>query len=121
MKKLVDKVFSQCLCHKMPFSNPTCTSQELSSTTINSQKICGGHEVDVRIQRMEEMMDIKGDSIATLLCYLEKKGYLEITNILTDRDICRLHYYGGERQLEDLKQNYTAVEKGAILKKEGIY
>lgn len=116
LKKLVERVFPECTCQETPDSVPSRASQKLSG---RSQRSCSGHEVDICIEEMEQVMDIKGESVATLLCYLELDVRLEIKNVMNDT--CTLHYHGGQRQLEALKQKYPAVAKAAELREEGKY
>ena len=114
LKKLVEKIFPKCSCQETPDSVPLRASQKVSG---KSQRNCSGHEVDLRIEEMEQVMDIYGRSVATLLCYLELDGRLEIKNVINDT--CTLYYHGGQSQLEVLKQNYPAVAKAAELSEEG--
>ena len=52
-------------------------------------------------------LDLKEECVATLLCYLELQGWLEVRNPV--RDTCTLKCYGGHRQLRALARKVPSV------------
>ena len=63
-----------------------------------------------------EKLDLKEDCTATLLCYLELKGWLEITNAVCD--ICTIKWSGGpgSEQLKALENKGFPVVAAAAAK-----
>ena len=61
-------------------------------------------------------MDIYEACIATLLCYLEKQGYLEIKHIIKDK--CTLKCDGGPNHLTALAKKVPVV--AAAVEKLGM-
>ena len=91
---------------------------EASSTSSLLNK---DHEVPVAIsvKEMEENMDIFGKCIATLVCYLEQQGVLEIKHIINDR--CTLKCSGGPSHLRALTKKVPSVAAAMKeLKKDGM-
>ena len=77
---------------------------------------CAGHEVAVSIDSTVQALDVKEECLATLLCYLELRGWLEVMSPL--KDTCTLKCYGGPRQLRALARKVPAVAAAVARTKE---
>ena len=67
-----------------------------------------------------EKLDLKEDCTATLLCYLELKRWLEITNAACD--VCTIKWSGGSEQLKSLEKGFAVVAAAAAkLREEGTF
>ncbi len=77
---------------------------------------CAGHEVAIPIESTVQSLDAKSESLATLLCYLELQGWIEVFSPVWD--VCTLKCYGGSRQLRALAQKVPAVAAAAARLKE---
>lgn len=64
-------------------------------------------------------MDIYGNCISTLLCYLEQQGYLEIKHVTKDK--CTLKCSGGQTHLDALANKVSIVKIAAADKKNGMF
>lgn len=114
LKLLVEKCLPLCSCPEVltpPFSSSYQSSQ--------AQIECNGHDVAISIDEMEKSMDIFGNCISTLLCYLEQKGYLEIKYVTTDK--CTLKCSGGQKHLDALVDNDSIVKAAAEVIGNGMF
>jgi excinuclease UvrABC nuclease subunit len=110
LRMLVDKCFPLCQC-------PDAASPSESSSQCLQHE---SHKVAISIDEMERIMDIYGQCIATLVCYLEQRGDLEIEHITND--ICKLKCSGGPSHLRALAKKVPSVAAAKKqLEKDGIY
>lgn len=112
LKLLVEKCLPLCSCPEVltpPFSSSSQSSQ--------AQTECNGHDVAISIDDMEKSMDIFGNCISTLLCYLEQEGYLEIKYVTTDK--CTLKCSGGQSHLDALVDKDPIVKVAAEVNEVG--
>ena len=107
LRLLVDKCFPLYQC---PDAASPSSSQCLQYES---------HKVAIAIDEMEKNMDIFGTCIATLICYLEQRGDLEIKHIINDR--CTLKCSGGPSHLRALAREVPTVEAAKKqLERDGI-
>ena len=146
IKQMVRKVFPQCRCKELKQEDKTkhlesdgedlitCTDLEPSSTAQggsssmsgigmpvplhDQSRWCAGHEVAIDIESTVKVLDAREECLATLLCYLELQGWIEVMNPILDT--CSLKCYGGSRQLRALARKVPAVAAAvARLREQG--
>ena len=108
------------------FSNSETDSPDVSTLPITAtnepppmsagSRWCAGHEVAVPIESTVQALDVKEECLATLLCYLELRGWLEVMSPV--KDTCSLKCYGGPRQLRALARKVPAVAAAVARTKE---
>jgi ATP-dependent DNA helicase Q4 len=93
IKKIVMKMFDVCECKE---------------SSCNDTAVKFKHNVGLPIQEMVDFLDIKEESILTLLCYLEAAGYVQIRSNCFKT--CTIQSYKGALYLSDLaKKNDLAA------------
>ena len=98
------------------FKCPDAVSPSRSSSQCLQHE---SHEVAISIDEMESTMDIFGQCITTLVCYLEQRGDLEIKHITNDT--CKLKCSGGPSHLRALVKKVPSVAAAKKqLEKNGI-
>lgn len=106
------KVFPQCQCSKS-----TSNSGE-SVTSGASQPSSCENEIPIHVVDLERSLDITEDCIASLLCYLEKGGWIKILNVMKDK--CTLKCDGGVKQIKSLAKEVPVVKAAvSMLKSNG--
>ena len=105
------------------FSNSESEFPDVSTTATNEpppmsagSRWCAGHEVAVPMESTVQALDVKEECLATLLCYLELRGWLEVMSPV--KDACTLRCYGGPRQLRALARKVPAVAAAVARAKE---
>lgn len=79
-----------------------------------------GREVAIPIESTVLSLDVREECLATLLCYVELQGWLEVSTPVYDT--CTLKCYGGARQLRALARKVPAVAAAAArLREKGDY
>lgn len=76
---------------------------------------CSGHEVAISIDSLIHSLDLKEETLATMLCYLESHGWIEVLNPINDT--CCLKCYGGSGQLKALTKRVPAVNVGVNIER----
>ena len=94
---------------------PTTATNEPPPMSAGS-RWCAGHEVAVPIESTVQALDVKEECLATLLCYLELRSWLEVMSPV--KDTCTLRCYGGPRQLRALARKVPAVAAAVARAKE---
>ena len=77
---------------------------------------CSGHEVAISIDSLVHSLDLKEETLATMLCYLEFQGWIEVLNPINDT--CCLKCYGGPGQLKALAKRVPAVNVGVSIERK---
>lgn len=79
------------------------------STHENSHRVCGGHEVAMITESIVQELDLREESIATLLCYLElhPRRWLEVLQPV--KSTCTVKFYGGYPQLRAVAQKIPPI------------
>ena len=82
-------------------------------------RVCGGHEVALPIEKSVQALDMKEESIETLLCYLElhQKKWVQILQPV--RSTCTLKFYGGPAHLHFVAQRVPLVTAAVAYAGEG--
>ena len=113
LRQFVDKVFSSYQSTQIPDILPSNPSQSSTRPCVDRQP-----QMTISAKEMENL-DIKESCTATLVCYLELQGWLEITNSIYD--ICTLKWDGGSDQLKSLERVFPVVAAAtAKLRGKGI-
>ena len=118
IKRLIQRVFPACKCRELKSQSQQAISMETDQDPSprgshsplplsTSHRCCTGHEVAFPIEAMELALDVKEECLATLLCYLELRGWIDMLS--PGRDVCSLKCYGGARQLRALARKVPAV------------
>lgn len=96
IKKLLSKVFinSPCKC-------------EIDNN--NNSNECMKHEITLSISELIDYLDIKEESILTLLCYLENKNYIKL--LPNCYKYCIIKCYNGIQHLKQLSSNNELLKK----------
>ena len=78
-------------------------------TQENSHRVCGGHEVAMVTESVVQELDLREESIATLLCYLElhPRRWLEVLQPV--KSTCTVKFYGGYPQLRAVAQKIPPI------------
>jgi len=98
-----------CKGHEVATQTPgLCRGHEVATRTPG---LCRGHEVAIPVEATVQSLDVREESISTLLCYLELQGWLQVRN--HTHDMCNLKCYGGPRQLRALARKVPAVAAAA--------
>ena len=72
-------------------------------------RLCGGHEVAMVTETLIQELDMREESIATLLCYLElhPRRWLEVLQPV--KSTCTVKFYGGHAQLRLVAQKIPPI------------
>jgi len=83
--------------------------KDTQSTQENSRRVCGGHEVAMITESIVQELDLREESIATLLCYLElhPQRWLEVLQPV--KSTCTVKFYGGYPQLRAVAQKIPPI------------
>ena len=76
-------------------------------------RVCRGHEVSFPVEATVESLDVREETLSTLLCQLELQGWLQVRSAGHAHDTCTLRCYGGARQLRALARKVPAVAAAA--------
>ncbi|XP_059170195.1 ATP-dependent DNA helicase Q4-like [Physella acuta] len=108
VKKLVRQVFKPCRCSEI-YSKGGMKETTSEEGTGRGQSVCGGHERALSIQDTVQSLDLREESIATLLCYLELHPDRWVENQNHVYGSCSIRCYGGARQLQTLAKKCPPV------------
>lgn len=118
IRKFVGKLFQPCKCrqlHSIESEDEVIVANNQTSTSDGSDKVkprkCPGHEKAFSIKETTQELDLKEETILTLLLFLElncKKFKVNVLNYTNSK--CRLYCYrsGGE-QMEQLAKRHSFV------------
>ena len=83
--------------------------KQQQSSEVNSHRVCGGHEVAMITESIVQELDLREESIATLLCYLElhPRRWLEVLQPV--KSTCTVKFYGGYPQLRVVAQKIPPI------------
>lgn len=84
-------------------------SYEQQSAQVNSHRVCGGHEVAMITESIVEELDLREESIATLLCYLELHPLRWLEVLQPVKATCTLKFYGGYAQLRSVAKKIPPI------------
>ena len=89
--------------------------QDQQSTQENSHRVCGGHEVAMITESIVQELDLREESIATLLCYLElhPRRWLEVLQPV--KSTCTVKFYGGYAHLRAVAQKIPPIAASVSL------
>lgn len=82
--------------------------QELS-TQAPVRRLCGGHEVAMVTESLIQELDMREESIATLLCYLELHPCRWLEVLQPVKSTCTVKFYGGHAQLRSVAQKIPPI------------
>lgn len=142
VKQLVNKTFPRCRCKELnqqcgsltpsevpvealdsngtAMESPLTGSKSAPLPLRNHSRCCAGHEVAIAIEATVQALDAREECLATLLCYLELQGWVEVLSPVLD--VCTLKCYGGSRQLRSLARKVPAVAAAtARLRQQGEF
>ena len=100
--QFVDKVFSS-QCTQSPDFFFSQSSQSSTGDNASQQRVISSKEM--------EQLDINENCTATLLCYLELEGWLEITNAVCDT--CTIKWGDDVERLKVLEEKFRVVAAAA--------
>ena len=85
------------------------SSHHQQSPEASVQRLCGGHEVAMVTESLIQELDMREESIATLLCYLElhPRRWLEVLQPV--KSTCTVKFYGGHAQLRAVAQKIPPI------------
>ena len=83
--------------------------QETEDSNEGSNRICGGHEVAIPIEKAVQQLDMKEEAIETQLCYLELHAKRWVQILKSIRCTCTLKFYGGPAHLHYVAQRVPVV------------
>ena len=81
-------------------------------------RVCGGHVVALPTDKAVQEMDMKEESIATLLCYLELHENKWVQILQPVRSTCTLKFYGGPAHLHFVAQKVPIVTAAVAYARE---
>ena len=106
-------------------TNDDVTNNDVTVTndvTVVSNRICGGHEVAIPIEKAVQELDMKEEAIETLLCYLELHAKRWVQILKSIRATCTLKFYGGPAHLHYVAQRVPMVTAAvAYARKRGEF
>lgn len=114
LRKLIEKIFKPCKCKKVV--------DEVDNISVtNKERVCFGHEVAFPIESTVLELDIKDETILTVLTYLEanyKKVNFQVLPYINS--MCTVLCYGdGAKQMEFIsKQCYSIGIALALFQKQ---
>ena len=96
-------------------SNTSAKSTEFADNNlqpadqVNAHRVCGGHPVAMVTDFIVQELDLREESIATLLCYLElhPSRWLEVLQPV--KSTCTVKFYGGHAQLREVAQKIPPI------------
>lgn len=96
-------------------SNTSAKSTEFADNNlqpadqVNAHRVCGGHPVAMVTDVIVQELDLREESIATLLCYLElhPSRWLEVLQPV--KSTCTVKFYGGHAQLREVAQKIPPI------------
>ena len=89
--------------------------QNQQSTQENSLRVCGGHEVAMITDSIVQELDLREESISTLLCYLELHPRRWVEVLQPVKSTCTVKFYGGYPQLRAVAQRIPPVAAAVSL------
>ena len=89
--------------------------QNQQSTQENSHRVCGGHEVAMVTDSIVQELDLREESISTLLCYLELHPRRWVEVLQPVKSTCTVKFYGGYPQLRAVAQRIPPVAAAVSL------
>ena len=122
-KKLCDSVNedkgsveAECLPEAVTESNDVdlevkalASGHHQQSLQASAHRLCGGHEVAMVTESLIQELDMREESIATLLCYLELHPRRWIEVLQPVKSTCTVKFYGGYAQLRAVAQKIPPV------------
>ncbi|CAG2173678.1 unnamed protein product [Oppiella nova] len=95
LRKLIEKVFKSCKCRSI-------MDLESDESVANSENVCAGHEIAFPIEATVMEMDLKEETISTLITYLELDFCRDKVKLLSPiNSMCTLVCYGnGSEQMK---------------------
>ena len=96
--------------------------EDMEGNNVGSNRVCGGHEVAIPIEKAVQQLDMKEESIETLLCYLELHAKRWVQILKSIRSTCTLKFYGGPAHLHYVAQRVPVVTAAvAYARKRGKF
>ncbi|KAG9472994.1 hypothetical protein GDO78_015296 [Eleutherodactylus coqui] len=132
VKKLVQRVFPTCRCQELESKREAlsrdyevddaemiefleqCENGEgkessLNATELQVERVCHGHERALPIEETVQALDVREESIETLLCYLELHNCRWLELLHPTLCTCRVTCYSGPQQLHRLARSCPPV------------
>jgi hypothetical protein len=95
---------------------------DTEDSNVGSNRVCGGHEVAIPIEKAVQQLDMKEEAIETLLCYLELHAKRWSQILKSVRSTCTLKFYGGPAHLHYVAQRVPMVTAAlAYARKRGQF
>ena len=111
-----ESVEAECLPEAVTESNDVdlevkarASDHHQQSLQASAHRLCGGHEVAMVTESLIQELDMREESIATLLCYLElhPRRWLEVLQPV--KSTCTVKFYGGHTQLRVVAQKIAPI------------
>lgn len=106
LKEFVNASFPNCSC-------PVIDTKDCTNTNNTVPGICCGHMVAIDIDKSVIDFDMNEENIATILCYFEELGWIEVSQKIND--CCKIVCYGGEKQLRKLSEKVPIIAAAQAL------
>ncbi|XP_032227814.1 ATP-dependent DNA helicase Q4 [Nematostella vectensis] len=107
-----------------PLDEILCGDPEQANVeTKQPNRVCGGHEVAIVTETAVEELDMREESIATLLCYLELHGNRWVEVLSTVKSMCTIKFYGGYAHMKAVAKRIPPIaaallQSGSSTKKQ---
>lgn len=80
-----------------------------SAEHVNTHRVCGGHSVAMVTDVVVQELDLREESIATLLCYLELHPCRWLEVLQPVKSTCTVKFYGGYAQLREVARKIPPI------------
>ena len=93
----------------------TTIDQKHQQAHACDRRFCGGHEVAMTTELLVQELDMREESIATLLCYLELHPCRWLEVLQPVKSTCTVKFYGGYAQLRSVAQKIPPIAAAVSL------
>lgn len=101
----------ELLCNKRSGGKENCSVRYVHKSIVKKHRTCEGHEIAIPIDEASQEINLKPESIITLICQLQQAyPQLRIKLFTPTKSICNLFCYHGPEQLEALAKKSKPVE-----------
>lgn len=106
----------ELLCGEKPGDKENCSTRYVHKSVVRKHRLCKGHEIAIPIEETSQEINLRPESIITLICQIQKAyPQLKIKQFTPTKSTCNLFCYRGPKQLADLEKKCSAVKTAMIL------
>lgn len=109
----------ELLCGEKSGGKENCSTRYVHKSIVRKHRLCPGHEIAIPIEEVSQDINLKPESIITLICQIQQAyPQLHIKQFTPTKSTCNLFCYRGPKQLEELEKKCPPVSTAMFLHRQ---